>query len=92
MRSEERIDVFLNEVNLGKLLKRWIPRRKIREKVLNNITENYKEIKTYWHENPDLRFSQVLVNTGNMPNIPGMWYYEECSDILREQKNNMRKI
>jgi len=36
-----------------------------------------KIIEDYWKENQDLRFSQVLVNMGIVPNTLGHWYYKE---------------
>jgi len=43
---------------------------------------NEDKIKEFWLENPDLRFSQVLVNLGIIPNIPGSWYYLEEVELL----------
>ena len=30
-----------------------------------------------WKKNPDWRLTQLLVNTGVVPNTPGAWYYTE---------------
>lgn len=44
-----------------------------------------KQIEKFWLENPDLRFTQVLVNMNIIPNFPGMWYYKE-DNIETESK------
>lgn len=36
-----------------------------------------KKIEEFWLENPDLRFTQILVNLKIIPNFHGMWYYKE---------------
>lgn len=46
--------------------------------------ENEEVIKRFWLENPDLRFSQVLINLGIIPNMPGFWYYMEEDEILEQ--------
>jgi hypothetical protein len=47
----------------------------------NNVLD-YDELEKFWLENPDLRFTQVCVNTGLIPNIPGFWYYTEDLDFM----------
>ena len=42
------------------------------------------EIEKFWYKFPDLRFSQVLINMGIIPNIPGSWYYIEEKEILEK--------
>jgi len=87
MRLEERIDPFLEKVNVDALIVNWFPSlaESVRNIIVNRIGENKKYIKESWHESPDLRFSQVLVNDGYIPNMPGMWYYEEEYETLIEQ-------
>ena len=42
-------------------------------------------IQKFWKKNPDLRISQVLINLNVIPNIPGIWYYDEESKLLINQ-------
>lgn len=44
--------------------------------------KNLNELETIWKQNPDLRFSQLLVNTGFISNFPGLWYYTEDDKIM----------
>lgn len=46
--------------------------------------DSESEVEKFWLENPDLRFSQVLVILGIIPNIPGFWYYMEEDEILKQ--------
>jgi len=48
----------------------------------SEIKPDYDELEKFWLENPDLRFTQLCVNTGLIPNIPGMWYYKEDLDVM----------
>lgn len=50
------------------------------------VTDLYdiKTIKEFWEFKSDLRFSQVLVSLGIIPNIPGFWYYIEENEILEK--------
>jgi len=54
------------------------------DQYVDSIYENLFEITEYWTENPDLRFSQVLINIGIIPNVPGVWYYKEEHEILQD--------
>jgi len=53
-------------------------------KFLGNFVSQTNIVEKYWLENPDLRFSQVLINLGIIPNIPGVWYYIEEDEILEQ--------
>lgn len=87
MRAKERIEPFLDKVNLLDLFNNiW----KTGNKELNQILSEYilinkEALIKYWKKNQDLRFSQVLINRGVIPNIPGYWYYMEESEILEKQ-------
>jgi ABC-type sulfate transport system substrate-binding protein len=48
--------------------------------------KEYIIIKDYWEKFPDSRLTQVLVNTGILPNAVGFWYYKEETTWLKEQK------
>lgn len=89
MRRPERIPIFLELID-GKLT----------EVILNCYNLNFDgdvlqqdvrlyygklpEIERFWTDNPDLRFSQVLIAKEIIPNIPGSWYYMEENDILKK--------
>jgi len=90
MRPIERIDYFLNNVDLDNLFDNiW----KIdKTEYLENIIKNLKDIGEMWKLYPDLRISQVLVNNGFIPNIPGSWYYLEDWEILFMQGDNPRNF
>jgi uncharacterized protein YihD (DUF1040 family) len=40
-------------------------------------------LREVWEDNPDWRLTQLLVNTGVVPNFPGTWYYYEDSEFVR---------
>lgn len=87
MRSIERIEKFINTIDIGNLIYHiW----KINDQISIdrlNFLYNKKEVLTFWKDNPDLRFSQVLINLGLIPNVPGFWYYMEDDVILEKQLN-----
>lgn len=87
MRNPQRIDIFLNKIkeddNLEKVLTK-IFKLNVDEDAIKIVKSGYNVIEIFWKENPDWRFSQVLVNTGLLPNYPGFWYYIEDEDILIE--------
>lgn len=87
-RNIKRIDKFLelvdNENLLTNIWKLPLENGDLRA-ILSLISVKNSEIKVFWKENPDLRYSQVLVNMGIMPNYPGFWYYLEEPEILLEQ-------
>lgn len=86
MRLKERIDIFLNLVDVRKALDIYFNSIEVSEELKNNYTnsilENYERIRKYWKSNYDLRFPQVLVNLGIIPNYQGFWYYIEEVEIL----------
>jgi len=49
---------------------------------LSEFKPDYDELEKFWLENPDLRFTQLCVNTGLIPNLPGFWYYTEDLDFM----------
>jgi len=57
--------------------------------VLEAVRNKYKipkkdinELQKIWEDNPDLRFTQLLVNTNIIPNVPGSWYYQEDLEFM----------
>lgn len=94
MRPKERIKPFLEAVDWKKMLDNLFPGLKdeTKENLISKIQMNLQGIKTVWNENPDLRITQVLVNTDTIPNYPGFWYYKEDYDILLDQGIPHRKF
>lgn len=87
MRPKERILIFLEFIeekkwNVLRNIFRFDP--EIVDTAIDRFYEKEQEFKDFWLKNPDLRFSQVLVNLGIIPNIPGTWYYIEEDEILEE--------
>lgn len=87
MRPVERIDPFLDKVKIRYLIKHIWKLKGIGDPNLikESIENDLDKIKEFWKDSPDLRFSQVLVNLGVIPNFPGFWYYWEEAEILEKQ-------
>lgn len=94
MRPKERIKPFLEKVNWEKMIEYLFPDldEGVKEEFLVKIFTNLQGIKTVWNINPDLRITQVLVNTDTIPNLPGFWYYREDEDILINQGYEPREV
>lgn len=97
MRLKERIIPFFNKVDLIDLLEsRWKELSVIESfdpiEAVKQIISHRDSIEKQWLENPDLRFSQILVNLNYIPNAPGLWYYEEEYDILIDQGAEPRDV
>lgn len=88
MRNIKRIDRFLelvdNENLLTNIWKLPLKDADLRA-VLSLISVKGREIKEFWYNNPDLRYSQVLIGLGIVPNYPGFWYMYEEDEILEDQ-------
>ena len=87
MRNKERIDLFLNLIDVKKVLDIYFKKdtsisEEIKQTHTQKILEKYEEIRKYWKLHSDLRFSQVLVNMKVIPNYEGFWYYWEEEEIL----------
>lgn len=88
MRAKERIPLFLEKIdsNYSRVIQDCykLPIEEIPGvlDIINAIENKILNIKKYWEENHDLRFSQVLVNLGVIQNYPGNWYYMEENEIL----------
>lgn len=67
MRNKKRIpiclDLFLNKETLLHFL------NTSSQKLIDNIYENWDEIKARWKEDPDLRFGQLLCNLRLIPSL-----------------------
>lgn len=94
MRSPERIPIFLKLVKWDKLLKLFniFQYDDTIDKVCYEINNNLSYIQEYWEANPDLRITQVLVNTGFIPNKPGSWYYQEEWSLLKAMGINPKEF
>lgn len=94
MRITERIDPFLKEVDIDKLLSKWFPEMEEDKKrnIKTEIFKNIHSIRTFWYDNPDLRFSQVLISSNLIPNYPGTWFYYEEDEILIDQGHEPRDV
>lgn len=93
MRILKRIDVV--EKPLKKNIRKFIDEiyvdqdkenSKYVDEVENLILKDWNKIIKYWKENPDLRFTQVLVNHNYVDNLPGVWYYTEEVEWLISNK------
>lgn len=95
MRLKERIPIILKLIDWNKYLD-TIPdlEDKFKEELLEflNNEDEIKELELFWNANPDLRLSQVLINYGVLPNMPGFWYYKEYHDILQAQGIDPREF
>lgn len=83
MRPPDRIDLFLKLVDLEALSKQWELKEPLR-----HVS---RKVRTYWKNNPDERFGQVLINLGILPDSFQVWCAEE-SDILISQGNKPRDV
>jgi hypothetical protein len=94
MRLTERILPFLEKVNIDALLLKWFPNweQNARNTVANEYAKRKGEVQIFWEDQPDLRFSQTLVNIGLLPNSPGLWYYDEEEEILIEQGHDAAEV
>ena len=94
IRLKERINVFLEKADMRNVLDVYFPTLdgEIKQEFLKKIYINFEELRKAWYENPDWRFSQVLVNSGTLSNIPGSWYYIEEDELLEKQGIPLREI
>lgn len=87
MRDKNRIIPFLEAIK-GKFTELFtnIYKLPISEMVIDRYIDKFYDnevkIEKFWLSNPDLRFSQVLINLGIIPNVSGFWYYMEEDEIL----------
>jgi len=97
MRSPRRIPIFLNLVDgkytdvLTGSFGLFNDEFEV-DLYVDAIYDRIGDIQDYWNENYDERFSQVLVNLGIIPNIPGLWYYKEEPEILLDLGVNPREF
>lgn len=94
IRPKERINVFLEKADMRNVLDVYFPTLdgEIKQEFLKKIYFNFEELRKAWYENPDWRFSQVLVNSGTLSNIPRSWYYIEEGELLEKQGIPLREI
>ena len=86
MRRPERIPIVMENMDFEKFIADLnLLQKKSDVKKLAAVMDKMA-LEKYWIENPDERLTQVLVNTGILPNVPGLWYYIEEVDWLIEKK------
>ncbi len=91
MRKIERIKPFLGIICSDEyIIPEWIS-DSIRFHIKQIVIDNRKVIEEQWIKNQNWRFTQLLINIGAIPNIPGIWYYKEEYDWFKEQKD-LRQI
>jgi len=96
MRAPERIPIFLNLIdgNYTGVLENAYGFNEDQLDIDAHVDIMYDrkhEIMSAWIDNPDWRFSQVLVNLAIIPNIPGSWYYKEEPEVLEDLGINPRE-
>jgi len=94
MRLKKRINIFIENMDLIKILECYFPHQSEAtiQSLHDEITSHLDMLIKTWRENADWRFSQLLVNTGMVPNVPGMWYYMEDEDVLIKTGNQARDV
>ena len=93
MRNTERIKIYLDLLkNRSKNSPILIEKIDIMRSTDLNVDELYDELEKVWLENPDWRFTQLCVNTGLIPNIPGFWYYTEDREFMTNLGFSQREI
>lgn len=87
MRPPERIDIFLENIDWDFLSERWDIKidEDLQKKILSE--DNIKD----WKAFPDLRFGQLLINNGIIPDTFNIWY-DEDDEILRKQGVDLREF
>jgi len=96
MRSKERIEPILKHIDWEKYLE-YLKIPDIETyisipQIVKNIQSNIKMIEKEWKNNPDWRLTQVLVNTGILPNLPGFWYYQEDIESMMNIGIHLKEI
>lgn len=84
MRNPNRIPICLNFLLNDDILKKFL--NTFSNKLLDNVMENYDEIKETWLKYPDLRFGQLLCNLRLIPDIDTenhIWNVEEDDWLIR---------
>lgn len=91
MRIFERIDNFLEKVDIGKAIKDSY-KLDLKEDHIQLIKNEIEYIREVWKDNPDWRFIQVLINTKLLQNYPGFYYYKEDEDVLLDLGYGPREV
>ena len=88
MRRPERIPLFLDKIDgyVSVVLRDayGLENDLDLEPTCEDIYNNWDEIKSYWLDNPELRFTQVITSLGFIPNVAGFWYYIEEDEVLEK--------
>ena len=83
MTREERIDLFLEKVDLTRLAEYW--------ELDDPLPKLSKKTIRYWKSNPKLRFGEMLVNQGILPDKFNIWCDHDF-EILIDQGNSPREV
>jgi hypothetical protein len=84
MRTPQRIPIYLELLKNKKLI--------INEKEVDFSLIDFKLLSDAWEEYPDWRLTQLLVNTGIIPNTRGFWYYMEDHEFLMNLRFEIREV
>lgn len=91
MRIFERIDNFLEKVDISKVIKDSY-KLDLTEEHIQLIKNEIEYIREVWKDNPDWRFIQVLINTKLLQNYPGFYYYKEDENVMLDLGYGPREI
>ena len=92
MRIEDRIPIVLKLIKNNKysFIKYLLSKtglenyKELIPEILERLEQNWDKAEELYRKNPDLRITQVLVNTNIFPNFQGFWYYKEDDDLMIE--------
>ena len=90
MRNPKRIVPFLKNMDLEKILySRWKINKEDYPNLIQDIVNNLEEIESYWLKYYDLRFGQLLINLGYVPDSLLIWNDEISTNLINIDKNEM---
>lgn len=88
MRNPNRIEPFLRSVDLEYLFHtRWKINQEEYPDILEYTIRHFDEIEIHWKKYPDLRFGQMLISLGFVPDSLLIWNDEE--NWIKTFKNEM---
>jgi len=91
MRKKERIKPFLDTFIKTKTLEPELIRIRTDINLQEIVKYHYDIIKEFWENNPDYRFTQVLITMNIYPNSPGVWFYWE-DDVWFPDYEDKREV
>lgn len=86
-RRRDQIVTFLNQIDFKHFAEVFYPKVPT-PFLLERWHKNWPRIKGYWLAHPDMRFGQMLINMGIVPDDLTVWLREEqgIRDILKRSK------